>query len=315
MTNKSDTCRILLAHPKTEDHTLLLKKLQDQHFNIQTAYTTEDLLHKAKAWSPYLIISSDQMSNITPIDLIKRVQEITSFGLQASKWDHVMTAILTANLDTNYITSMLEDGVDEVLTSPLDLALANARIHALLRQRKLYDQIKRHNLKLEELSIQDELTGLFKMTYVQNRLSEEVQRSRRNNSALSCIMMDIDQMKQVIDQFDHSLANQVVGEVGRLISKNTRHIDICGHHGGDEFVIILPDATIENTKQVAKRLLNAMKNKKFQHGRKEIKLTACFGLSTIDHIFQDEGSNLLRRAERALEQAKKLGLASIAIDH
>jgi len=183
-----------------------------------------------------------------------------------------------------------------------------------VRQRDLHDQIKRHNQKLQELSIRDELTSLFKMHHVQERLSEEVQRSRRNNSALSCILMDIDGIRRVIDQFDHTIAAGVIGEVGQVLRESTRHIDVCGHHGGDEFVIILPDATVEAARLVADRILSSVSRRKFSEGRKKIKLTACFGISTIDHVFQDEGSSLLRRAERALSEAKKVGPGSISVD-
>lgn len=317
MTDESlmtDSRRVLLAHSQSDDYSILLAKLHEDHYNVQTAHSTEDLLHKVKAWSPHLIILAETMSRIAPLDLIKRVQQTVAFGIESSKWDHTMTAIIVENADSNYIAAMLEGGADDVFIQPLDLVLVRARIRSLIRQRELHDQIKRHNQKLQELSIRDELTGLFKMSHVQERLSEEVQRSRRNNSALSCILMDIDGIRRVIDQFDHTIASIVIGEIGSVLRESTRHIDICGHHGGDEFVIILPDASVEAARLVAERVLANVARRKFTEGRKKIKLTACFGISTIDHVFQDEGSSLLRRAERALMEAKKLGPGSIAID-
>lgn len=309
-----DSRRVLVAHSLSDDLTVLLSRLEEDQYNIQTAHSTEDLLHKVKAWSPHLILLAESMSRIAPLDLIKRVQQTVAFGIESSKWDHIMTAIIVNNADSNYIAAMLEGGADDVFVQPLDLTLARARIRSLVRQRELHDQIKRHNQKLQELSIRDELTGLFKMSHVQDRLSEEVQRSRRNNSPLSCILMDLDAIRKVIDQFDHSVAAGVIGEIGQVLRESTRHIDICGHHGGDEFVIILPDASVEAARMVADRVLSNTTRRKFTEGRKKIKLTACFGISTIDHVFQDEGSSLLRRAERALTEAKKLGPGSIAID-
>lgn len=310
----SDSRRILVSHSLTDDYSILIHKLQDEHYNVQTAHSTEDLLHKVKAWSPHLIVLAENMSRIAPLDLIKRVQQTVAFGIESAKWDHIMTSIIVDNADSNYIAAMLEGGADDVFLQPLDLTLVKARIRSLMRQRDLHDQIKRHNQKLQELSIRDELTGLFKMHHVQERLSEEVQRSRRNNSALSCVIMDLDGIRRVIDQFDHAIAGGVIGEVGQVLRESTRHIDICGHHGGDEFVIVLPDATVEAARLVADRILSAVSRRKFSEGRKKIKLTACFGISTIDHVFQDEGSSLLRRAERALSEAKKIGPGSISVD-
>ncbi len=306
--------RILIAHPLSDDFTVLTTRLHEERYNLQSANSTEELLHKVKAWSPHLIILAENMSRIAPLDLIKRIQQTVSFGPESSKWDHVMTAVVVENADSNYIAAMLEGGSDDVFQRPIDLTLVCARLKSLLRQRDLHDQIKRHNQKLQELSIRDDLTGLFKMSHVQDRLSEEVHRSRRNNSSLSCIMLDIDDMRTVIDQFDHNLASMVIAEIGRIIKETTRHIDISGHHGGDEYVIILPDANIEAAKLVAERIKSAINRRKFKEGRKQIKLTACFGISTIDHVFQDEGSSLLRRAERALTAAKKQGAGSITID-
>lgn len=310
----TESRRVLLGHSLAEDYSILISKLQEDHYNIQTAHSTEDLLHKVKAWSPHLIILAENMSRIAPLDLIKRVQQTVAHGIESAKWDHIMTAIIVDNADSNYIAAMLEGGTDDVFVQPLDLTLVKARIRSLVRQRDLHDQIKRHNQKLQELSIRDELTSLFKMHHVQERLSEEVQRSRRNNSALSCIIMDIDGIRRVIDQFDHTIASGVIGEIGQVVRESTRHIDVCGHHGGDEFVIVLPDATVEAARLVAERILNGVSRRKFSEGRKKIKLTACFGISTIDHVFQDEGTSLLRRAERALMEAKKTGPGSIAVD-
>ena len=309
-----DSRRILLSYPLSDDYTVLSGRLEEEGYNLQTAHSTEDLLHKVKAWSPHLVILAENMSRIAPLDLIRRIQQTVSIGPESTKWDHIMSAVTVESADSNYIAAMLEGGADDVFVLPLDLTLVSARLRSLLRQRELHDKIKRHNQKLQELGVRDELTGLFKMNHVQDRLSEEVQRSRRNNSALSCILLDIDDIRRVIDQFDHTLASHVISQIGRVINDTTRHIDICGHHGGDEFVIILPDADLDSAGMVAKRLLSAIENRKFTEGRKKIKLTACFGISTIDHIFQDEGSSLLRRAERALTNAKKKAPGSIEID-
>lgn len=303
--------RILLAFPETYDWNELETVLNESGYQTQSANSIEDCLHKVRAWSPHLIIINENLNRLGPVDLLDRLHQHDSKN--SENMHSLMTVMILQNPDSDFIARIVDEGADDVFIEPVNLVVLLAKIKALLRQRDVLEQLRRANQKLKELTYTDSQTGLLKMHYVQERLKEEVQRSRRSKSQLACIMFDIDDFKDLIESFDHETANSVINNTGKLIRMNTREIDICGHHGGDEFVLVLPDTGVEGAKIVAERINRAITKYKIERDRKRMELSACFGISSIDHLFQEDSQGLLKRAERALKTAKIYGKGSVHV--
>jgi diguanylate cyclase (GGDEF)-like protein len=124
-------------------------------------------------------------------------------------------------------------------------AINNARIH---QQTQLLNQA------LVELSRMDGLTGAFNRRYLEERLSEEINRCRRHGGYLGLMMIDVDHFKQINDTFGHGVGDQVLKEVADLIQKSCRNIDIVGRYGGDEFLVILIETTEPEALKIAERI-------------------------------------------------------------
>jgi diguanylate cyclase (GGDEF)-like protein/PAS domain S-box-containing protein len=173
------------------------------------------------------------------------------------------------------------------------------------------------NLKLRETlraqSIRDPLTGLFNRRYMEESLEREIPRAVRAHRPVSLVMLDIDHFKHLNDTFGHDAGDSVLKELGALIQKHVREGDIACRFGGEEFILILPDAKIEVALQRAEHIRAVIKSLPLEHNRQQLgTVTVSLGIATYpDH--GKESKVLLRMADEALYQAKKNGRDRVEI--
>jgi polar amino acid transport system substrate-binding protein len=139
--------------------------------------------------------------------------------------------------------------------------------------------------------------------FLDERLQEELLRARRSSQSFSIILVDVDYFKQVNDRYGHTAGDKVLQEFAELLRRNLRTSDFVARFGGEEFMLILPDTTLEGAASFAERLRQNIQQTEF-HALPE-RMTASFGvaLSRPD----DEGEALIKRADAALYTAKTSG--------
>ena len=158
--------------------------------------------------------------------------------------------------------------------------------------------------KIEEVSITDDLTGLYNVRYLNQSIDVEIERSRRYGVIFSLIFMDIDNLKKVNDRAGHLAGSKVLIETARLLKGNLRRIDIVIKYGGDEFVIILPQTSREVGFLIAERLRKLIEENVFLKGEGgPLKITASFGVASFPDNANDK-EELLRIADRAMYSGK-----------
>jgi len=144
----------------------------------------------------------------------------------------------------------------------------------------------------------DELTGLYNRRYLNSRLAEEISRAKRTHSALSLILIDTDNFKQVNDTHGHLMGDKVLVKLGDILKLDMRNIDLVARWGGEEFAIILPETDLNGAKTFAERLRRTVENYDFG-----FQVTISLGIvSTYDGLSLDE---LLTQADEALYTAKE----------
>ncbi len=173
------------------------------------------------------------------------------------------------------------------------------------------------NLKLREAlriqSIRDPLTGLFNRRYMEESLERELRRAARNRRPLAAIMLDLDHFKRFNDTSGHEAGDTLLQALGNLLRRRVREEDIACRYGGEEFTLILPDASLDAARQRAEQLREEAKHLQVQHrGRYLGAVTLSVGVAA----FPEDGSTareILWAADEALYRAKAEGRDRVVV--
>jgi diguanylate cyclase (GGDEF)-like protein len=158
--------------------------------------------------------------------------------------------------------------------------------------------------KMEELSITDDLTKLFNTRYLNRTLEIEINRAKRHQTSLSLIFMDVDHFKTINDNYGHLVGSKLLVEMGQLLIRCLRTVDIVARYGGDEFVIVLPQTRPANAIQIAERIRKAIERNVFlKKDGYSLRLTASFGVASYPESSKTK-EELLRLADEAMYKVK-----------
>jgi two-component system, cell cycle response regulator len=124
----------------------------------------------------------------------------------------------------------------------------------IIARKRIEEDLRRSEMRYRELSLTDELTGLYNARHFFRQVQAEVERALRYSSPLSLCVIDIDNFKQYNDAYGHLSGDAVLSELGRLIQKLIRDADSAYRYGGEEFIIVLPETTREEAARVAERI-------------------------------------------------------------
>ncbi|MBI3592107.1 MAG: GGDEF domain-containing protein [Nitrospirae bacterium] len=158
-----------------------------------------------------------------------------------------------------------------------------------------------------KLSTTDPLTGLYNRRFTNEVLMKEIERSKRLNKKFSIVICDLDDFKRLNDNYGHLSGDEVLRSIAKLMTENTRKLDIVGRYGGEEFVIIMPETARGISFHVSDRLRDKIEHKEITLSkRRKVKITASFGIATIpeDGMSPDD---LLITADDRLYKAKREG--------
>jgi diguanylate cyclase (GGDEF)-like protein/PAS domain S-box-containing protein len=158
------------------------------------------------------------------------------------------------------------------------------------------------NARLEELATTDPLTGLKNRLVLQQKMTEEFDRTRRYHSPLSLVLMDVDRFKAFNDTFGHMDGDEVLREVARLLTECARGPDVVARFGGEEFAILLPNTDVEGAATLAERFRVAIESAPWKRRR----VTASFGVAAVIPEMTDAAA-LIAAADAALYRAKQSG--------
>ena len=196
------------------------------------------------------------------------------------------------SLDSDQVNDLTEDDKNLLVSfaATATAAIRNAQLHA----------------KVQWMAITDPLTGLYNRRGLFTFGEREVERYHRFGHPLASIMLDIDNFKVVNDTYTHASGDQVLRELANTCRHNLRDLDIIGRYGGEEFVILLPEADIPKANQIAERLRHQVEITPVPLPQNLINVTISLGVAPASK----ETPNLItliERADRAMYIAKQTG--------
>ena len=209
-------------------------------------------------------------------------------------------ALLAAiNTQRKRLQQMIDERTRDLESEKQKLASINKeKAHLLL-------QVANAAKEYERLSKEDSLTGLSNRRELDRILSHEFERAVRNGRPLSIALADIDFFKKINDLHSHAVGDEALRVVAHILKEGCRGIDMVGRYGGEEFVLVLPEADLEVARQICERLRVAIQQFDWQSKQSGLKLTMSFGLATLS----DETSyeRLVALADARLYKAKEGG--------
>jgi len=199
--------------------------------------------------------------------------------------------LLTLSVEAGRELTAAHQRLATTVAEHIALSLANLRLQETLRSQ----------------SIRDPLTGLFNRRYMEESLDRELRRAGRSRRPIGIIMLDLDHFKDYNDTHGHEIGDALLREVGAVLQRSIRGEDIACRYGGEEFILILPEASLPDAAQRAEQLRTAIAAIDVVHGQHAVgPLTVSLGVA----IYPSHGSTgeaVVRAADMALYQAKTRG--------
>lgn len=209
---------------------------------------------------------------------------------------------------TTEVEAVRKDGTE----IPIELSLSAVKIKGKWNGVGIVRDIterKRSLEMLQKMATTDTLTGIFNRRKFNSALEDEIKRVERYPAPMSLILFDIDHFKLINDTFGHQAGDSVLAQLAKLVSKKTRAQDVFARWGGEEFVILAPGSSLENTAQLAEKLRDAVAKWNFN---KVGKVTCSFGVTEFRS--GENADALTKRVDDALYRAKKNGRNRVEVE-
>ncbi|MBI4760900.1 MAG: histidine kinase N-terminal 7TM domain-containing diguanylate cyclase [Chloroflexota bacterium] len=184
--------------------------------------------------------------------------------------------------------------------------------HAMDRMQTQLIEIGLLQSQLREQAIRDALTNLFNRRYLEETLERELARAAREVYPLCIVMMDIDHFKEVNDTYGHEAGDIVLKTLAETVTSQSRHGDFVCRYGGEEFVLVMPNISLEVAKERVSSLHRSISLLYIPFGRFSLNVTVSMGLSAFP-LHGEKKEDLLRAADRALYAAKHAGRNRVAV--
>jgi len=245
-----------------------------------------DILQALNDFNPDLILLDLYMPECSGFELAQTIRQIERFV-------SIPIVYLSAETDREVQLEAVGIGGDDFLTKPIkpDHLIASVR-----------SRVERYR-QMRNLMVRDSLTGLFNHSTLKERLSQELSRAIRYNISLAFAMLDIDHFKHVNDTYGHSVGDNVLKNLARLLVNRLRTSDIVGRYGGEEFAIIFPNTSGSDAVQVLDEIRRSFGGIVHQANNGQV-FHVTFSAGVAAYPGSVTPANIGDAADRALYQAK-----------
>lgn len=261
--------------------------LTEMGYDIEVAMSADEALETLRKTQFDVVLLDLMLGPVSGFTVLEKIRQM---------YYPPMVLVMTGYGSTDVAIEAMKQGAADFIVKPVEPDLLDIRIRKVMDERRA-----------QRLAITDGLTGLYNRRYFEERLDEEIHRSRRYDRPMSIIMIDIDFFKQFNDTCGHLKGDDVLRQLSHILQDYSRETDITARYGGEEFVMILPETSLESSRMLGERIRQAVDKAVFE-GEEQMpakKITVSVGVSCLT---DDEGGyDALERADRALYKSKQAG--------
>ena len=261
---------------------------------IEARFLTEParLMPELSAFQPDIVLMDVQIGDYSGVTLARLIRF-------ESRWLSLPIIYLSSEDNRDDQLEALSKGADEFLVKPVsdDYLVRSVRIRCY-RARQLSDLMNR-----------DSLTGLLKHSLIKQELEKELARCRRLGHHSSVVMIDLDHFKQVNDTWGHRYGDIVIRALANLLRNRLRETDMIGRYGGEEFMLVLPDCSVQAATKLVSGIGESFSELTFSVGEKAFHVTLSAGVAGINDF--ESGEAALEAADQALYRRKRAGRAGV----
>ena len=229
---------------------------------------------------------------------------------------HAAILVVQADVETELAAYALDMGASDLVTSEASIDEIALRLEALLRRKSRADQLRATVRTGLEAAVSDPLTGLHNRRYAIPHMRRMLERATQTRKPVACMVADMDHFKRINDTYGHAAGDSVLVETAERLRENLRAVDLVARIGGEEFLIVLPNVTLENAHKAAERLCLKIHETPYTLPglAKGLMSSISIGLTVFDPVDANgnlhtvpEPHALLERADEALYKAKSKG--------
>ncbi len=271
----------------------LIAELREAGYVVSSADSGPIGLDVVRENQPQIVVCDWHVSGQTGPEICRMLQADADAA-------HSYVILLAGRYDCQRYSEGLAAGADDLVAKDRPVDELIGRIRVGVRMWHL-----QRNLK--QAAITDGLTGLYNHAHFVNVLDSEFARSRRYGGRLSLILIDLDNFKAVNDTYGHQVGDAVLKQVAQTLQHEVREADLVVRYGGEEFVVIAPEATLHQAEELAERLRRRIAE---QTGPDEMHgntITASLGVASDEDSRVATPSDLLMLCDQAMYAAKRAG--------
>jgi diguanylate cyclase (GGDEF)-like protein len=277
---------------------MLLRKWGYEVVSVEDGNAAWEQLHMPDA--PRLALLDWMMPGRNGIDVCK--------GLRQSRPEpYIYMLLLTAKDAKESVVEGLESGADDYLTKPFHPQELKARLRVGIRLLELEDNLVQARESMRFKATHDALTGVWNRGSILEMLDREINRSRREGTALGILMGDLDHFKSVNDAYGHLAGDSVLVEASRRMQFSVRPYDAVGRYGGEEFLVILPGCDAGATADKAEQLRAAISQLPIVTPSGPLRVTMSLGALATANWPDENVNQILQMTDAALYRAKEEG--------
>ena len=214
------------------------------------------------------------------------------------------TAERTHGLKMQYETERVQTEAETYRIRTLELAEMNVALETVNREKSfLLTTLQEQTSILERQVREDALTGLYNRRHIEDLLREQFQKCMVEGTPLSVAMIDVDHFKRINDSFSHSVGDEVLRQMGHLLTSNKRNTDLVGRYGGEEFLLVMPNTSIEIAAIIIDRLRKNVQNAPWHNIVHTLQVTLSIGAA--DNLEQTNYEKMVAAADGKLYEAKR----------